>query len=116
MDHSPDDYANEGNTVGVGPSFGYTKKTGTDKEDRLDVSWYDGQTAPVKQVLAWVCPPAGTLIRVKDPFRESGQLLLEIKGYSQRGVQLLVQSLTKKTVSPKKRKRNPDAKKTTTER
>ena len=114
MDHSPADYANEGNTVGVGPSFGVTQKTGTDKEDKLDVSWYDGQSMKVKQVLAWVCPAAGTRLRVKDPFRKSGQLLLEVKGYSKRGVQLVVQSLTKEAVSPNKRKRNPGTKKTTT--
>ena len=96
MDHSPSDYKSTGNPIGVGACFGVTVKHGTDKDNQLDVEWYDGERLAVKQVLSWTCPPVGSKLRVKDPVREGRQLLIEIEGYSQRGVTLFVTPVYKK--------------------
>ena len=124
MDHSPSDYKSTGNPIGVGACFGVTVKHGTDKDNQLDVEWYDGERLAVKQVLSWTCPPVGSKLRVKDPVREGRLLLIEIEGYSQRGVTLFVTPIYKKgetqkpnlilkTKRKRKQKSRPPARKPT---
>ena len=56
------------NPIGVGKHFGVVACDALDPDkkadnDSLDVNWYDGERIPIKQVLTWLCPPKGTILR-----------------------------------------------------
>ena len=115
MDHWPEEYQTEDNPLGVGSCFGVSQTDGTDKDGQLDVSWYDGKRVSVKQVLSWECPPVGAKLRVKDPIRGGRQLVIDILGYSSRGVTLYATAVHKKGVKQKPTLPKPRPKRKRTE-
>ena len=112
------------NTIGVGKHFGVVACDALDPDkkadnDSLDVNWYDGERIPIKQVLTWLCPPKGTILRcITKPDQPTKIYNIEITGYSARGVCVLSQHVgykgrsRKRKQATKKAKTSPKPKKT----
>ena len=112
------------NPIGVGKHFGVVACDALDPDkkadnDSLDVNWYDGERIPIKQVLTWLCPPKGTILRcITKPDQPTKIYNIEITGYSARGVCVLSQHVgykgrsRKRKQATKKAKTSPKPKKT----
>ena len=104
------------NTIGVGKHFGVVACDALDPDkkadnDSLDVNWYDGERIPIKQVLTWLCPPKGTILRCITKTDQPTKIYnIEITGYSARGVCVLSQHVGYKGRSRKRKQANKKGK------
>ena len=104
------------NPIGVGKHFGVVACDALDPDkkadnDSLDVNWYDGERIPIKQVLTWLCPPKGTILRcITKPDQHTKIYNIEITGYSARGVCVSSQHVGYKGRSRKRKQANKKGK------